>query len=51
MTDAPLVAVVLLAPEHQPIDIQTTDSGPGAGTSKEIVCLWMVENKFSYQFT
>ena len=30
--------------KHRPIDIQTTDGGPGVGTSEKLVCLRMVES-------
>ena len=32
-----------LIPQHRPIDIQTSDAGPGVGTSEEIVRLRLVE--------
>ena len=43
MIDALVVAVVPLAPEHRPGDFQITDTGPGVGTSEQIVRLRMVE--------
>jgi hypothetical protein len=33
-----------LVPAHRPIDIQTTDAGPGVGTNEEIVRLRMTES-------
>ena len=31
-------------PEYRPIDIQTTDAGPGVGVSESMVRLRLVEN-------
>ena len=36
MTDALVVAVAPLAPEHCHIDIQTTDAGPGVGNDLDL---------------
>ena len=36
--------VAPLAPLHKPIDIQTTDAGPGVGTSEELVRLRLTES-------